>query len=254
MGTKREELIFMAKLAEQAERYEEMVRHMKEVVKINAELSVEERNLLSVAFKNVVGSRRSARRVVSSIESKEEAKGAGSAGHVKLIQQYRSTIEAELAQVCNEILDLLANALLTAAVTDESKVFFYKMKGDYHRYYAEVATNEDQREFALQAYQKASDIANASLKPTHPVRLGLALNFSVFYYEILKAPEKGCALAKQAFDDAVTELDTLDDESYKESTLIMQLLRDNLTLWTEDLQDGGEAKNDQEGDTKVEDM
>jgi 14-3-3 protein epsilon len=60
----------------------------------------------------------------------------------------------------------------------------------------------------------------------------LALNFSVFYYEILNSPDRACHLAKQAFDDAIAELDSLSEESYRDSTLIMQLLRDNLTLWT----------------------
>lgn len=69
-----------------------------------------------------------------------------------------------------------------------------------------------------------------------PYRLGLALNFSVFYYEILNSPERACRLAKAAFDDAIAELDTLSEDSYKDSTLIMQLLRDNLTLWTSDMQ------------------
>lgn len=120
---------------------------------------------------------------------------------------------------------------------------FYYRKGDYHRYLAEFATGSDRKEAAensLVAYKAASDIAMTELPPTHPIRLGLALNFSVFYYEILNSPDRACRLAKAAFDDAIAELDTLSEESYKDSTLIMQLLRDNLTLWTSDMQ--GEGK------------
>ena len=90
------------------------------------------------------------------------------------------------------------------------------------------------------ALQNATDVAQTELTPTHPIRLGLALNFSVFYYEILNSPDRACHLAKQAFDDAIAELDSLSEESYRDSTLIMQLLRDNLTLWTSS--DGGEAE------------
>lgn len=127
-------------------------------------------------------------------------------------------------------------------------------QGDYHRYLAEFKTGADRKEAAehtLLAYKAAQDIALVDLAPTHPIRLGLALNFSVFYYEILNSPERACHLAKQAFDEAIAELDTLGEESYKDSTLIMQLLRDNLTLWTSDMQDqdadaaareGGEMK------------
>merc|ERR1711975_113894 len=105
----------------------------------------------------------------------------------------------------------------------------------YHRYLAEFAMGDKRKESAdqsLEAYQAATEVASTELAPTHPIRLGLALNFSVFYYEILNSPDKACQMAKTSFDEAIAELDTLSEESYKDSTLIMQLLRDNLTLWT----------------------
>jgi 14-3-3 protein epsilon len=214
---------------------------MKSVAKLGVELSVEERNLLSVAYKNVIGARRASWRIISSIEQKEEAKK--NEGQVAKIATYRKKVEKELSDICQDILNVLNDNLIPTATTGESKVFYYKMKGDYHRYLAEFATGDvrkDAAEKAHEAYKSASEIASTELAPTHPIRLGLALNYSVFNYEILNSPERACQLAKQAFDDAIAELDTLSEESYKDSTLIMQLLRDNLTLWTSDMQEGEE--------------
>lgn len=199
----------------------------------SSELSVEERNLLSVAYKNVIGARRASWRIVSSIEQKEEHSDNGK--NAANIHEYRLSIEAELKQICKDILSLLDEHLIPSAANGESAVFYYKMKGDYHRYMAEFTVDPERREAAqssLEAYKQATDTAVTDLVPTHPIRLGLALNFSVFYYEILNSPADACALAKQAFDDAIAELDSLSADCYKDSTLIMQLLRDNLTLWT----------------------
>lgn len=228
-----ENAVYLAKLAEQAERYEEMVENMKVVASSDVELTVEERNLLSVAYKNVIGARRASWRIVTSIEQKEESKGNES--QVSLIKEYRQKIEAELAKICDDILEVLDKHLLPSAQSGESKVFYHKMKGDYHRYLAEFAVGDRRKgaaDASLAAYKSATEVAQTDLAPTHPIRLGLALNFSVFYYEILNSPDQACHLAKLAFDDAIAELDTLNEESYKDSTLIMQLLRDNLTLWT----------------------
>ncbi|MCD7471311.1 hypothetical protein HAX54_011647 [Datura stramonium] len=253
--TAREENVYMAKLAEQAERYEEMVEFMEKVSNSlgSEELTVEERNLLSVAYKNVIGARRASWRIISSIEQKEESRG--NEEHVNSIREYRSKIENELSKICDGILKLLDSKLIPSATSGDSKVFYLKMKGDYHRYLAEFKAGAERKEAAestLTAYKAAQDIASAELAPTHPIRLGLALNFSVFYYEILNSPDRACNLAKQAFDEAIAELDTLGEESYKDSTLIMQLLRDNLTLWTSDMQDDGadEIKEDPKPEEK----
>ncbi|KAL2922914.1 14-3-3-like protein, partial [Bienertia sinuspersici] len=266
----KEDYVYMAKLAEQAERYEEMVEFMEKVVKMAdvVELTVEERNLLSVTYKNVIGARRASWRIISSIEQKEETRG--NEDHVSTIKEYRSKIETELFKICEGILNLLESCLIPSAFFAESKVFYLKMKGDYHQYLAEFKASAERKEAAentLLAYKSTQDISLAELAPTHPIRLGLALNFSVFYYEILNSPDRACNLTKHvgivsssaklvivinyhhhsvldssclhmllriAFDETIFELDTLGEQSYKDSTVIMQLLRDNLTLWTSD--------------------
>merc|ERR1712072_1308820 len=136
--------------------------------------------------------------------------------------------------ICDTILDLLSKSLIPLAKDAESKVFYHKMKGDYYRYIAEF-TFDDKKSAAANnpkgAYDDAMGAAS-ELAVTHPIRLGLALNFSVFHYEVLNNPDEACKMARTAFEDAIAELDNVSEDSYKYSTLIMQLLRDNLTLWT----------------------
>ncbi|CAN1351992.1 14-3-3-like protein D [Linum perenne] len=259
----RDQFVYTAKLAEQAERYEvliEMVEAMKNLAKLDVELTIEERNLLSVGYKNVIGARRASWRILSSIEQKEESRG--NEVNAKRIKDYRNKVENELADICNDVMVVIDEHLIPAAPTGESAIFYYKMKGDYYRYLAEFKSGSEKKEagensmkayeilifFLIYGLQKATSLAEADLPPTHPIRLGLALNFSVFYYEILNSPERACHLAKQAFDEAISELDTLNEESYKDSTLIMQLLRDNLTLWTSDIAEDGDAQKAGKGE------
>lgn len=248
----RENLVFLAKLAEQTERYESMVARMKSVVEMGEPLNEEERNLLSVAYKNVVGSRRSAWRVAASIEQKEEDEKKK-----ELAKFDKEKIEEELDSLCKEVINLLENKLIvkkekidtTVPREVEAQVFYQKMKGDYYRYLVEVKVDEKDREKpkkdSQDAYDAAQKLSDENLSRTHPIRLGLALNYSVFYYEILNNPTAACQLAKGAFDSAIAELDTLSEDSYKDSTLIMQLLRDNLTLWSneDEVQDPAQDNN-----------
>lgn len=231
----RDILTYFARLAEAAERYPEMAAAMKKLVQLHKELSNEERNLFSVAYKNVVGSRRSAWRVASSIKDGDND---------ECTKQLRKKIHDELEAVCEEVLKLMSEFLLPNEKNSEGIVFYNKMKGDYCRYLAEVRTDEKRKE-AVELSREAYEAATAeavSLSSTHPIRLGLALNYSVFFYEIEDNPEKACDLAQKAFDDSIKDLDSIGEESYKDTTLIMQLLRDNLTLWTTE-RDSGQWRN-----------
>lgn len=238
------ELVYMAKCAETAERYEDMCKYMKQLVELQAQkdgLSTEERNLLSVAYKNVIGQRRASWRILNSDTNTTKSNEAEEA----VLQKYLEQIEAELKEVCEEILGLLVNVLLKQHTEeDEARVFYLKMTGDYYRYNAESVSDKKLDEMAADYYRQAFELAEKKLNSTHPIRLGLALNYSVCYYEILKDKDKACDLAKSAFDQAISKLDKLEEADYKDSTLIMQLLRDNLTLWTSDDPDDNDDDHD----------
>jgi len=228
-GLDIKKLVELVRVAETAERYEDMCKFVKKLVELKSEkgedLDVDERNLLSVAYKNVVGSKRASWRTLS---------GGFDDADEELLNKYKALVEDELEAICQEVLELLTKHLCknVEGNGDETEVFYLKMCGDYYRYLSEFRTDDKYKKSAEEYYKKAMDVAEANLNETHPTRLGLALNFSVCYYEILKEPEKACDLAKKSFDAAIEKLDTLNDASYKDSTLIMQLLRDNLTLWT----------------------
>jgi len=239
MAVNRDKEVYFAKLAEQAERYDEMATHMEAVGKSGDELSVEERNLLSVAYKNAVGSRRAAWRIITSVEQKELSRGNDE--NAQWAKEYCKKVETELDSICKQILALLDDGLIGKATTVESKVFYQKMKADYYRYIAEYTTGDAKTKAsndAKLAYEEAQTIATKDLAVTHPIRLGLALNFSVFQYEVLDNHREACKTAREAFESAIAELDNVGDDSYTDSTLIMQLLRDNLTLWTSDQECG----------------
>ncbi len=245
----RKELIYMAKVCEQTERFNDMLEYMKLALEHEEELNIEERNLLSVAYKNSVGSKRTSWRILDTLKKKEQAKGEdpNSVRHLELIENFIKKVEEELDKICGEIISTIDDKLFPSATKHESQVFYLKMKGDYYRYMAEYLAGEKKKEvgqLAFQSYNKAYVIATEHMETTDPIRLGLALNFSVFYYEIESQPQKACDLAKTAFDDAISDIESIKEIYYKDSTTIMQLMRDNLTLWTSELGEGGEEKED----------
>lgn len=243
-----EKLLQLGRKTEEIERYADMCLVMKKLVEMkkttNTQLEDEERCMLSTAYKHIIGPKREAFRV---IKPQEEADSSNS-----ILPRYREMIVGEIEGTCKEMLDLISDSLVmaesdleslitkvsssegdekVAAMNQlESQVYYLKMAGDYCRYVSEIKDEEEVKKQAETKYDQALKLA-AQLAPTHPTRLGLALNASVCYWEILDKPKKAVELAKMAFDEAIQKLDSLNDDTYKDSTLIMQLLRDNLTVW-----------------------
>ncbi|CAL9756082.1 unnamed protein product [Musa acuminata subsp. burmannicoides] len=232
----RQRLLFMAKLAEQVHRYDEMADSMRKLAHLDVELTTEEKRLLSAAYKEVATARRDSWRILASIDD-EDAKAKGR--FFGVIREYRRKVEAELASICNDVLAMVDDHLIPSSSDAESSVFYHKMKADYYRYLAESKTGNEKKEIAdksLKVYQAATKIAEEELSPTNPIRLGLALNLSVFYYEIMGSPVRAFQVAHQAFDEAICGIDLMDpEEPCKDSTLILKLLKDNLAFWISDV-------------------
>ncbi|XP_063725881.1 14-3-3-like protein 1 [Symsagittifera roscoffensis] len=248
-----QKFVHLAKLAESVERYEDMAEYMRVIVTSqDHRLSTEERNLFSVAFKNVVASRRSGWRLSSTFEKKDKEGGKESVVLAEADRIYKERMEQELKRDCNEVLDLIGKYLSNDDDIEETKIFYLKMRGDYIRYMVEVCEEQDKKtelmEQAQKFYDEASQIASC-LAPCNPVRLGLALNYSVFHYEIKENAARAREIAQEAYALAIPELDNLRDPEFKDSALIMQLLRDNLSLWTE-----AEVEQDQEQELGVQQL
>jgi len=241
------------------------------------ELKDDHQALMSVAFKNVVGDLRKAMRKLE-VETTEPAYEDLQKKYKKrIVGQVKTQCEGVIKLLNDNLIDLqfvkdhnegwdeyvkknkaeakqekesegyMADIKGKMATIDEfeaykfkleAQTFFLKMLGDYWRYLSEAEASDGSINSADKNYSSAWTMAKSFMPPTHPTRLGLALNSSVFVQEIQKDTKKAQKIAKEAFESAIQSLDTLNDTSYKDSTLIMQLLRDNLTIW----QDSGDKE------------
>ena len=197
------------------------------------DLSSDERNLLSIAYKNSITSLRTALRTIMAYENKEKKKENST--FLPYIQEYKKKVESELVKACERVLQSIDGNLLSKASDSEAKVFYIKMKGDYNRYIAESVEGDLKDKVgkdALAAYQEASDNAK-DLPVLNPISLGLALNFSVFHYEVMNDHETAIKVASDAYDKASKELPNIDEdaEENRDAVSIINLLKENLDMW-----------------------
>ncbi len=224
-------------LAEQCNRFQEMVQFLEELLNSRTEdLNSDERNLLSIAYKNSISSERAALRTILAYQAKEAKKS--SSNFITYIQEYRTQVENEFKEKKKKIIKTIDDKLIPLANETDAKVFYVKMKGDYNRYIAEYAegdAKEQVKEAAKKAYEEATKYAS-ELKVTDPIRLGLALNFSVFYYEVMSNHDEACKIAKEALDVAKKDLEDIDPEAdeSKDTVSIVNLLKENLGMWEEE--------------------
>lgn len=235
-----EENVFLARVAEQAERFDDMVTFLEQVLEIkSSEVNSDERNLISVAFKNLISSKRAACRTIAAIEQNPKYSKYNEA-----LLAYKTKIEEQLIADCERIISIIQNKVLSKNCEGEAQAFFVKMVGDYYRYISENAADaklEQVKQSALEAYNTANDI---DLPACNPIKLGLALNFSVFHYEVMKNHSKACELADKALQEALEKIDELQEDDFRDAKSIIELLKENLTLWREEEEGDAAAIDD----------
>ena len=232
----REEYVYLSKLYEKAERFPDMVKSINKFVEMDPKLTKEERNLLSAGYKNIISDKRSSWRLLNNMERKEEEKK--NTTQSTYIKEIKDKIETELNQICAQIQSVIDKYLIPNATDVENKVFYLKLKADYYRYKCEFANGKEFDEAcdnAEKVYKEAYELSNKEMPITNSTRLGLDLNFSVFYYEIKGLKEEACTIAKNAFDESMKSLDDLEKSKAKDTLLIIQLLKENLILWKNEM-------------------
>ena len=139
---------------------------------------------------------------------------------------------------------MINNRVLNGSCSEEAKAFFVKMVGDYYRYIAENAKGDQLEQVKNKAKAAYEDANKIELPACNPIKLGLALNFSVFNYEVLKDHAKACELADNALQSALDKIDELEEDDFRDAKSIIELLKENLTLW----------KEEEEGDNQIDDL
>jgi len=231
----REELIFLSKLYTKAELYKEVINFIKEFIKLNPKLEKEECDIISTGFKNMISEKRSSWFTLQSMERKEKKKKKNT---IKEIKEIKNHIENEIRETCKELQDLVDKELLPKNEEDEVLVFLYKLKADYFRYICEFAEGNELLDNLIKAeefYKKAYEIADKKLPIINCNRVSVALNYAIFLYETKKDKKNGFDIAQNTFKESMKFIEDLEKPKYRDTLLIIQLLKDNIIFWNSEM-------------------
>ena len=233
----REELIFLSKLYTKAELYKEVINYIKEFIKLNPKIEKEECDIISTGFKNMISDKRASWFTLNSMEHKEKKKKRNT---VKEIKEIKNHIENEIRETCKELQDLIDKELLPKNEEDEILVFLYKLKADYFRYICEFAEGNEYQDNLIKAeeyYKKAYEIADKKLPIINCNRVSVALNYAIFLYETKKDKKSGFDIAQNTFKESMKFIDDLEKPKYRDTLLIIQLLKENIIFWNSEMGD-----------------
>jgi len=238
----REELVYLSKIYNHAELFKESIDFIKEFSISNPKLSKEECDIIATVFKNMISDKRTSWFTLNSMERKEKKKKINT---VKEIKEIKNHIETEIREACNKLQELLDKYLLPNNDDDDILVFLYKLKADYFRYICEFAEGKEYSENLSKAednYKKAYDMADKKLPIINCNRVSVALNYAIFLYEIKKDKKAGFEVAQNTFKESMKFVEDLEKPKFRDTLLIIQLLKENIIFWNSEMSDEEEVK------------
>ena len=231
---KYEKNIYMALLAQQCSRYEEMFKYLEDLlIKRNKDFSLKEREFLAYGYASYIKTKRKSLHILMAYETKE--KKNDNSIFLSYIQEYRNSLESDLTQSCQKIINVLDSLLIKKAENNESKIFYKKLKGDLNRYIAEYAKDELRERVmrdGLLAYQDAKNLSK-DMPIMNEVLLGLYLNMSLFYYEVVNERKNAIKISEECAQKINKEMTGFDknDEKNKVIMALIGLIKENLENW-----------------------
>ena len=233
----RDEYIFLSKLYWKAELFKEMIKFIKEFIILDPKLNKEERDIICTGFKDMISDKRSSLSILNSMERKEKKKKINTVKEIKIV---KNNIEKEIREICNTLQDLIDKFIIPNNDDIETLVFFYKLKADYFRYICEFAEGKEYNDNFSKAeeyYTKGYNLSIKNLPIMNCIRISIILNYSIFLYEIKKDKKTAFDIAKKTFFENEKFSDDIEKIKNKDSFLLLQLLKENLILWNNEVED-----------------
>ena len=219
---------FLARVYHTAGNETKAAEEVAKLSTVRENLTPEDEATVSVVTKGRIDQLRRARRILCVVEEREENKAK--VNRVLALRGFKSKIEEELAGLLNQFISSIDNAFLQHPTSEPARILFLKMKADYCRYLAEIQRMPVNQVQA--AYVAAYDAARNSLGPAHPLRTGIALNYSVFHYEIVGNKDAAIQIAKMAYEEGNSAAKSLPPEEKDDAMEVINLIATNLKNWT----------------------
>ena len=238
MNLTRDDIVFRAKIAQQAQRHDDLLADIKTVAKMDQKLSWEERYLLAAAYQNVVNPRRESWRILTTIMEENERNCAPSNERV-IIQSHREKVEVEMLNLCEDFIKLIDVHLIGKSHTPDAEAFYFKMKGDHYRYMAEFLSGGRRADAVTKGaefYKTALEKCSA-LEPIHPDRLAVGLSYSAFLHDTMNDRKTAFLWTQGMYCSAIMQEERPPYHPYDKSPSILRLIRENLYLWASEVQD-----------------